>query len=128
MGNPYLNTYNSGWQHHPSFSWNTNLNAPQPPQEKRLNLEDVMAQLAKAQAEFAQFMNEMSQPPHEEMTNLEETMAELVRSQIEMHESQTQFVDETSNFPNSVITTQELGCANGANGQDTFRRTTREFA
>ena len=40
------NIYNLRWQHHPNLSWNTNPNAPQPLQEKKLNLEEVMANLA----------------------------------------------------------------------------------
>ena len=62
VGNPYLNTYDSGWPHHPYLSWETNEDIPQPPQAKESNLERAMAELGKYQAEFAnfqaQFMNE----------------------------------------------------------------------
>ena len=27
-GNPYLNTYNSGWQHYPDLSWETSQSVP----------------------------------------------------------------------------------------------------
>lgn len=48
QNNPYSNTYNPGWRNHPNFSWNQNAAKPsppgfQPPQEKKSNLEDMMA-------------------------------------------------------------------------------------
>ena len=62
MGNPYLNTYDSGWPHHPNLSWETNEDIPQPPQAGEFNLKREMAKLATYQAEFAnsqaQFINE----------------------------------------------------------------------
>ena len=62
MGNPYLKTYDLGWLHYPYLSWEANEDIPQPLQVKELNLERVMAELAKYQAKFAnsqaQFMNE----------------------------------------------------------------------
>ena len=85
--NPYLNTYNSKWQHHSNLSWN----APQPPQENRSNLEDAMAKLINSMAEIenAQFKNEVTQPLQEKMTSLEEAMVELAKSQAEFAKSQT---------------------------------------
>ena len=52
-GNPYLNTYNLGWQHYPNLSWETNQSTPQPPQEHKSSLEETMDELRRAQAEFA---------------------------------------------------------------------------
>ena len=46
VGNPYLNTYNSGWPHDLYLSWETSENIPQPPQAKVLNLERAMTELA----------------------------------------------------------------------------------
>ncbi|XP_050125739.1 uncharacterized protein LOC126603005 [Malus sylvestris] len=48
---PYSNTYNQGWRNHPNLSWVNNQNIQKPPsgfqpQEKKNNLEDVIAQLA----------------------------------------------------------------------------------
>ena len=63
VDNPYLNTYSPRWMHNPYLSWNF----PQPPQEKKLSLEEAMANLANAQAQMAkaqaQFMDETRQPP-----------------------------------------------------------------
>ncbi|XP_024024429.1 uncharacterized protein LOC112092450 [Morus notabilis] len=47
QNNPYSNTYKLGWRNHPNFAWNQN-NVKQPPpgfppQEKKSNLEDMMA-------------------------------------------------------------------------------------
>ncbi|XP_050156238.1 uncharacterized protein LOC126630148 [Malus sylvestris] len=48
---PYSNTYNQGWRNHPNLSWVNNQNVQKPPsgfqpQDKKNNLEDVIAQLA----------------------------------------------------------------------------------
>ena len=45
-GNPYLNTYDSGWKYHSYLSWETNQDVPQSPQPKESSLEDAMAELA----------------------------------------------------------------------------------
>ena len=62
VGNPYLNTYDLGWPHHPYLPWEIIEDIPQPPQAKELSLERTMAELTKYQVEFAnsqaQFMNE----------------------------------------------------------------------
>ena len=50
--NPYLNTDNSGWLHHPNPSWETSQNALQPPQEHNTCLEESMSKLARSQVEF----------------------------------------------------------------------------
>ena len=62
--------FNPGWRNHPNLSWRNNQNVmhmvdqvqPSPPQEKKLNLEDTMSELAKYQSELsksqAQFVNE----------------------------------------------------------------------
>ena len=60
QNNPYSNRFNQGWRNHPNLSWKNNQNVLQPeqnnsPQEKKVNLEDAMAQLATSQT---QFMNE----------------------------------------------------------------------
>ena len=52
-GNPYLNTYNSGWQHYPNLSWETNQSTPQPPQKHKSSLEKTIAEWRSAQAEFS---------------------------------------------------------------------------
>ena len=44
-GNPYLNTYDSGWQHYPNLSWETSQSTPQPPQGHKSSLEETMAEL-----------------------------------------------------------------------------------
>ena len=46
VGNPYLNTYNSGWPHDLYLSWEISEKIPQPPQAKVLNLERAMTELA----------------------------------------------------------------------------------
>ena len=50
---PYWNNYNSGWQHCPSLSWNTNHNTFQSSQVQRSSLEETMAELERGQAELA---------------------------------------------------------------------------
>ena len=52
QNNPYSNTYNPGWRNHPNFGWRNQNNAgpsgfqqfqqPQPPQEKKSDLEELM--------------------------------------------------------------------------------------
>ena len=88
--NPYLNTHNSGWQHHPYPSWETSQNALQPPQEHNTCLEEAMAELARSQVEFEGLRAEMeisqadiSQPPQVQNSRLKEAMAKLARSQVE---------------------------------------------
>ena len=70
VGNPCLNTYQSGWPHHSHLSWETSQNPPLPPHEELTNLEEATIELAKCQVELAKF-------------------------QFEMHKSQAQFMDET---------------------------------
>ena len=53
VDNPYLNTYNPGLQLPPNLPLNTNSKAPQPPQEKKTNLEEAMVELAKFPFELA---------------------------------------------------------------------------
>ena len=53
--NPYLNTYNSGWPHHPYLSWETNKNIPQPPKAKDLKFKRVMAELANLRAQMENY-------------------------------------------------------------------------
>ena len=57
VGNPYLNTYNSGWPHHPYLSWETSENIPQPPQAKELNLERAMTELASSRVEMENYQD-----------------------------------------------------------------------
>ena len=49
-GNPYLNTYDSSWQHYLNLSWETSQSTPQ---EHKSSLEETMAELRRAQAKFA---------------------------------------------------------------------------
>ena len=58
--NPYLNTFNPRWQHHPKLSWETNQNAPQPSHEKKPTLEEAMIELAKSQAELGKSQAELA--------------------------------------------------------------------
>lgn len=51
QSNPYSNTYNPRWRNHPNFSWSNSQNVLKLPlgfqnqqQEKKLNMEEVMAQ------------------------------------------------------------------------------------
>ena len=78
-GNPYLKTYNSGWQPHPHLSWNSNFNVPQPSQEKKAKLEEALEELVKVEAERVTFQKRM---------HLEETL-----TQFEI--SHAQVMDET---------------------------------
>ena len=52
-GNPYLNTYNLGWQHYLNLSWETSQSTPQPPQGHKSSLEETMAELRRGQADLA---------------------------------------------------------------------------
>ena len=70
VGNPYLNTYDLGFQHYPHLSWEKNENISQPLQAKELNIEDGMAKLARP-------------------------MVELAKSQAKISNSQAQFMNET---------------------------------
>ena len=117
-GTPYWNSYNSGWQHCPSTSWNTSYNTLQSPQVQRSSLEEAMDELRRTQTEstmaqpkFSRSMaemdhsqvglprfldpNEISQPPDERMTKLEVAMAELKRAHAESPPSQVQFMELT---------------------------------
>ena len=105
MGNPYLKTYNSGWQHYSNLLGEICQRSPQPPQEHKSSLEAAMAELRRAQAEYERSMVnldnaqvglprfhtqiEMSPPPQEKMTNLEATMTEWRRVQVELAKSRT---------------------------------------
>ena len=53
VGNPYLNTYDSGWPYHPYLSWDTNEDILQPLQAKESNIQIEMVELAQYQVEFA---------------------------------------------------------------------------
>ena len=117
-GTPYLSNHNFGWSHHPNTSWNTSYTTLQSPEVQKLNLEEAMDELKRAQAEstmaqpeFSRSMvemdqsqvglptfldlNEISQPPQERMTKLEAAMAELKRVHVECATSQVQFIDLT---------------------------------
>ena len=48
-GNPYSNTYNSGWQHYPNLSWEIRQSTPQ---QHKSSLEETMVELRRAQAKF----------------------------------------------------------------------------
>ena len=121
-GNPYLNTYDSGWQHYLNLSWETSQSTPQPPQEHKSSLEVSMAELRRGQADLAMVQaekersmadldyvqnglprfhthNEISQHPQEKMTNLEATVAEWRRFQVEFETSQSNFMEEMNQPP-----------------------------
>ena len=92
--NPYLNTYNSSWQHYLDHSWETSQRTPQPPQEHKSSLEETMAELKRAQAESiisqAQFIKEVNQPIQEELIfdngvdELAFTMAKLANCGVDL--------------------------------------------
>ena len=44
-------TYNSRWKPHLHLSWNSNFNVPQPSQEKKAKLEEALEELVKVEAE-----------------------------------------------------------------------------
>ena len=54
-GNPYLNTYNSDWQHYPNLSWETSQSTPQHPQGHKSSLKETMAEFRRGQADLAWF-------------------------------------------------------------------------
>ena len=91
VGNPYLNTYDSVWPHHPYLSWETNEDIPQPPQEKKLSLERVMAELVESQVEFvnsqAQFMNKTR-------ATLKIQLAQLERLEVQVGQMAKIFLEE----------------------------------
>ena len=120
-GNPYINTYDSRFQYHPYLSWETHQDIPQPPQEKKLNLEDAlakmenfqaqmatsyheeaMAELARSQSKYESLRAEMensqaeiSQHSQVQKSHLEEVMNELANSQDEFSNFQAQFMNQT---------------------------------
>ena len=55
VGNPYLNTYNFKM----TISPKSLMECPQPPQEKKTNLEETMVELARSQAELAKYQNQI---------------------------------------------------------------------
>ena len=63
-GTPYLNMYNSGWQHCPSLSWEESHNTLHPPQERMANREATMDEWRRVQIELAtslaHFMDEIN--------------------------------------------------------------------
>ncbi|CAN6679116.1 unnamed protein product [Malus baccata var. baccata] len=68
---PYSNTYNQGWRNHPNLSWVNNQNVQKPPsgfqpQEKKNNLEDVIAQLAVREKCFFPSQTEVNPRNHEQ--------------------------------------------------------------
>ena len=82
VSNPYLNTYDSGFQYHPYLSWETNQDVPQPLQGKESNLEEAMVEMKNSHVQMATFY-------------LEEAMTEMAKSQVELSKSQAQFMNET---------------------------------
>ncbi|CAN6579848.1 unnamed protein product [Malus baccata var. baccata] len=89
---PYSNTYNQGWRNHPNLSWANNQNVQKPPsgfqpQEKKNNLEDVIAQLAgnvnTLSVNTSQFMSKTEttlQNQAASIKNLEIQMGQLAHS------------------------------------------------
>ncbi|XP_021818812.1 uncharacterized protein LOC110760797 [Prunus avium] len=78
---PFSNTYNPGWQRHPNFSWSNNQNVQKPPgfqpQEKKNNLEDIIAQLATNTNQFMSKTETTLQNQAASIRNLEVQMGQL---------------------------------------------------
>ena len=125
-GNPYLNTYDSGWQHYPNLPWETSQSTPQPSQRHKSSLEETMAELRKGQANLAMVQaenersmadfdyvqnglprfhthNQISQLPQEKMANLEATVVGWRRFQLECETFQANFMEEVNQPPQEEL-------------------------
>ena len=69
MGNPYLNTYDSGCPLHPYLSRETKENIPQLPQANESNLERAMAELTNSRAKMENYQVQMATSYREEAMN-----------------------------------------------------------
>ena len=57
QNNPYASHYKPGWRNNPNFSWKNNQHGPppmlaRPPLEKKVSLEEAMAQLVSTRNQF----------------------------------------------------------------------------
>ncbi|KAJ4723309.1 DNA-directed DNA polymerase [Melia azedarach] len=80
--NAYLNTYNPAWKHHPKFSWSNDQNFMKPPpsfqpQEKKVNLEDALAQLTMNTSKFMTKTETTLQNQAASIRNLEVQVGQL---------------------------------------------------
>ena len=91
VGNSYLNTYDSGWPHHPYLSWETNEDSPQPPQAKESNLDRAMTGLAMYQVEFA---NSQAQFMNETRATLQTQSAQLERLEVQVRQMAKRLLKE----------------------------------
>ncbi|KAM2145525.1 hypothetical protein ACFX1R_049065 [Malus domestica] len=106
---PYSNTYNQGWRNHPNLSWVNNQNVHKPPsgfqpQEKKNNLEYVIAQLAgnvnTLYANTNQFMSKTK-------TTLQNQVASIKNLEIQMGQlAHSLAVREKGYFPSQTEVNQ----------------------
>ncbi|CAL9018499.1 unnamed protein product [Prunus brigantina] len=79
---PYSNMYNPGWRNHPNFSWSNTQNVQRPPpgflaQEKKINLEDALAQLTMSTTQFMTETKTQFQNQSASIRNLEVQVGQL---------------------------------------------------
>ena len=97
QNNQYSNRFNQGWRNHPNLSWRNNQNVLQPeqnnpPQEKKVNLEEAMAQLATSQT---QFMNETR-------TNFQNQSAQIRSLEVQISQMANMFSErQQGNLPST---------------------------
>ncbi|XP_024031895.1 uncharacterized protein LOC112094656 [Morus notabilis] len=97
QNNPYSNRFNQGWRNHPNLSWRNNQNVLQPvqsnpPQEKKVNLEEAMAQLATS---HTQFMNETR-------TNFQNQSAQIRSLEVQISQMANMFSErQQGNLPST---------------------------
>ena len=99
QNNPYSNRFNQGWRNHPNLSWRNNQNVLQPeqsnpPQEKKVNLEEAMAQLATSHTHF---MNETR-------TNFQNQSAQIRNLEVQIGQLASMLNDrQQGNLPSTTV-------------------------